>query len=220
MLIILILLIISIFLGFLVTLAITTLVKELLTVLLVVIIQGLTVGAKIYFKSGTILADYADYDRIDFSKEDRIIDLIIVQRRYKPAYQNIHIIKSKNNGTLPKLIMWHGWDAHFVSGGGLCDGRYNETELEKRMTTEGIVDCLNTVAPMIQLQRKNELFNVWPLDGFLQLEGVHSLGNAGGAVKVGNSVGKFGDCQHFCAPGPPDMIAIAMLQLIIAIFST
>jgi hypothetical protein len=70
--------------------------------------SGLTVGSKIYFKSGTVLADCADYDKIDFSKEGRNIDLIIVQRRYKPAFQNIHITKSKNNGTLPKLIMWHG----------------------------------------------------------------------------------------------------------------
>jgi hypothetical protein len=178
--------------------------------------SGFPTGSKIYFKSGTILADYFDYDKIDFSKDGRrLVDMIVVQRKYISAYRNVQTVKSKNYGILPKLIVWHGWDPHFVSGGGLFDGKYNEIELLKLKNSVGVVDCLNTVAPMIALQSQNELFKVWPLDGFLQLEGVHTLG----AAKVGNSVGKFGDCQHFCAPGPPDMIALAMVQLIVAIFT-
>jgi hypothetical protein len=177
--------------------------------------SGFPTGSKIYFKSGTILADFFDYDKIDLSKEGRNTDMIVVQRKYISAYRNVQTARSKNNGTLPKLMVWHAWDPHFVTGGGLFDGKYNETELLKLKNTVGVVDCLNSVAPMIPLQSKHELFKVWPLDGFLQLEGVHTLG----AAKVGNSVGKYGDCQHFCAPGPPDIIALAMIQLIIAIFS-
>jgi hypothetical protein len=52
------------------------------------------------------------------------------------------------------------------------------------------------------------------LDGILWLENLNHVGN----TKVGGRSGKnFGDCLHFCMPGPPDDVARALQWMIIGI---
>ena len=56
-------------------------------------------------------------------------------------------------------------------------------------------------------------WETWDFHGFASISGINALGE----YKVGNVVGKFGDCQHFCQPGPPDEYARVFLQLFIMI---
>lgn len=46
--------------------------------------------------------------------------------------------------------------------------------------------------------------------GVVELEGLNGLGHA----KIGGGVGAFGDCQHYCMPGVPDVLARAVFTML------
>ena len=53
---------------------------------------------------------------------------------------------------------------------------------------------------------------VFPLlKGVLALQHLNYQGNS----KIGGSVGTFGDCQHYCMPGIPDVLARALFTLLV-----
>lgn len=51
------------------------------------------------------------------------------------------------------------------------------------------------------------------LAGVVELAGLNHQGHA----KVGGGVGSFGDCQHYCMPGVPDLMARAVFAMLVAI---
>jgi hypothetical protein len=179
-------------------------------------------GAKVYFKGGTILElveSYQTEEKHFAESNDSSIGYVIAQRWHLEGDGLIKHAKHKKAHALPlpKLIWWNGYSAHFQSGGGLLDGRYNEVELKKLKAEAGgaVVDCLKKLDPMDPLVTSHtvSIFEEWKPSGFLQIQGINDFGDA----KVGNVVGKFGDCQHFCSPGPADMLAIPLMQLILAL---
>ena len=91
-------------------------------------------------------------------------------------------------------------------------GQYNAEKLEDVLKREGVIDCIPESIPNPKRWPSN-IDDLWYPVGFMQAEGINSLGFA----KVGNKIGKFGDCQHFCSPGPADMLAIPLLQMILSV---
>lgn len=177
-------------------------------------------GAKVFFKSGTILEIVESYDTEIphvFAKRNDSIDIVIAQRWHLEdrGLLAFALHRKKNNLPLPKLLWWNGFPAHFPTDGNLLiQGQFNETELERKKKSEGVIDCLSSVGSVVNrpFDNNKELLSAWPTSAFFQVADVHTLGSA----KVGNVVGKYGDCQHFCSPGPADMLAIPLLQLILA----
>jgi hypothetical protein len=129
-----------------------------------------------------------------------------------------------NSMTLPKWIWMASWTSHFVDGGTLfyenndimgpasSNHGYNETLLQIMKEKLGVVPC--EMGPKNdEFFRPEKFFDTWKPDGFVYLQETNSLGE----FKVGPAVGKFGDCQHFCAPGPQDEIARAVVQLLLTL---
>jgi hypothetical protein len=146
------------------------------------------------------------------------IDLVVAQEWHMErvgmtAYW--HFLQN-NSMPVPKLIWMQSYNAHFRAGGGLYyehAGKYNETALKELRAHNGSMSCLQSAGRDASLI-SDDLFRLWPVDGFLWLQGINELGDA----KVGNSVGIYGDCQHFCEPGPADEISRALLQLMLTLF--
>ena len=53
------------------------------------------------------------------------------------------------------------------------------------------------------------------LAGVVELDGLNGLGDA----KVGRGVGAHGDCAHYCMPGPPDVLARAVITMLAQLLS-
>ena len=53
------------------------------------------------------------------------------------------------------------------------------------------------------------------LAGVVELDGLNGLGDA----KVGRGVGAHGDCAHYCMPGPPDVLARAVMTMLAQLLS-
>jgi hypothetical protein len=175
-------------------------------------------GAKVYFKGGTVIEGVeSESTEWGIAGRKAPMDVVVTQQwknEQKGLIKHAKHLREQNK-PLPHLIWWPGFHAHFAVGGGLYYGKYNETELAKLKAEQGIVGCLQTVAAPEGYNSEKEVFKVWPASGFLGVEGINTLGDA----LVGNMVGKFGDCQHFCSPGPADMLAIPLMQLILSLVS-
>jgi hypothetical protein len=173
-------------------------------------------GAKVFFKGGTVIEMVESYstEHVEFAERNTTVDVVVVQQWHLEETGLIkfanHLLAQKK--PLPHLIWWPGFNAHFANGGGLLQGKYNETELARLKSEQGIVGCLQTVGPP-GYRNDKDLFKIWPPSGFFGVEGINNFGDA----KVGNVVGKFGDCQHFCSPGPADMLAIPLMQMILSL---
>eukprot|EP00588_Corethron_pennatum_P031624 CAMPEP_0194345768 /NCGR_PEP_ID=MMETSP0171-20130528/105042_1 /TAXON_ID=218684 /ORGANISM="Corethron pennatum, Strain L29A3" /LENGTH=189 /DNA_ID=CAMNT_0039112793 /DNA_START=668 /DNA_END=1239 /DNA_ORIENTATION=+ len=100
----------------------------------------------------------------------------------------------------PTIIRMVTFTPHFKTK----TGDYDTKELEALKN--------NKTAPRVVAERNDsnqqvEFRTLPPYDrSVLWLDGTNSLGKA----KVGGSVGAYGDCQHFCMPGPTDEIARAL----------
>ena len=51
------------------------------------------------------------------------------------------------------------------------------------------------------------------LHGVISLEGIETLGD----LKVAGGVGSFGDCVHYCMPGVPDVLALAVYTMLLSV---
>lgn len=154
------------------------------------------------------------------------IDLIVVQRHHMEMI-NLGIVeeyRSKNLLNIPKLIYMPSYTGHFPTGGTLFyerhgGGMYNETNLEILKQKYGSLECLRTIDNLgedlgnIEMNYITPYIKLMKIEGFLWLQGMNSLGEA----KVGLAVGKYGDCQHYCEPGPADEFGRALIQQILAI---
>eukprot|EP01006_Ploeotia_vitrea_P001614 TRINITY_DN105214_c0_g1_i1.p1 TRINITY_DN105214_c0_g1~~TRINITY_DN105214_c0_g1_i1.p1 ORF type:complete len:359 (+),score=-32.66 TRINITY_DN105214_c0_g1_i1:14-1090(+) len=173
-------------------------------------------GTEIRIMVGEDFADSTDYGKL---KE---LDLIVVQHWVTElrGLEQYYDYNTKNNIKIPKLIWMPSWRSHFPQGGQLYYEKnhgYNMTLLSELKQEYGVIDCESNHFddPNSNIIRDERLFKTkWNPNGFLFLQGTNSLGE----YKVGNAVAKFGDCQHFCAPGPPGEMSRALIQLIFAIF--
>ena len=175
-----------------------------------------TTGPEILFKGGTRIYVVEPYQsrKEDFFSSNETIDFLFVQKDSKKGegVSFFYRHRKKHNLTLPKLIAFNGWNSHFFNKEGLTQGVYNETFLkQQRLIVHNKSTCVDTLSPLQQLpiNLASKLYNKWKPDAFFQLEGINSLGNA----KIGHNVGAYGDCQHFCAPGPPDQLSYYLVQL-------
>jgi len=110
----------------------------------------------------------------------------------------------------PTIIRMVTFSPHFKSR----TGDYDTEELEalKNNQTDKKGDSRGCKAERSDKNQELELGSLPPYDrAVLWLDGTNSLGKA----KVGGSVGAYGDCQHFCMPGPTDEIARALEWLTI-----
>jgi hypothetical protein len=138
----------------------------------------------------------------------------------KVGMENFYGFRKQYSLPVPKYISFLPYGAHFVDGGALFGGDpsgvYNETFLVALYETGGTVPCLPSAgADQTWYDAGHALYKQWPPEGFLWLQGTNALGEA----KVGNTIGRFGDCQHFCQPGPTDEMARGLLQFILATHS-
>jgi hypothetical protein len=170
------------------------------------------VGAKMYFAGGTTIEIVESYDtEKGFHEESGKVDLVITQKWHLEERGMIKFVQHRKDNSLPlpKLIYWHGYNAHFPTGAGLqTSGLYNVTELELSANKGGPKQCIASSGdPSSRPEIGKDLIQSWPLDGFFQVQGVNGLGSA----KVGGNLplGRFGDCQHFCGPGPASVISYA-----------
>lgn len=175
--------------------------------------------SKAFFKGGTFFDSVESYSTEEsfFANYTGNIDVIVVQRWHAETrgLNKFATFRKERNLPLPKLIWWNGFNAHFPSGGSLLNGQFNEKELERMKKEEKVIECLNTVNPVQSTPSFAErLGDHFPITAFLGIQGINDFGEA----KVGNVVGKFGDCQHFCSPGPADMLSIALMQLILSLY--
>jgi len=105
----------------------------------------------------------------------------------------------------PTIIRMVTFTPHFKTK----TGDYDTKELEALKNNKTALGC---VAERNDSNQQVEFRTLPPYDrSVLWLDGTNSLGKA----KVGGSVGAYGDCQHFCMPGPTDEIARALEWLTI-----
>lgn len=118
-----------------------------------------------------------------------------------------------NPENLPSIFHFVTWGSHFKTPTGSYDPVVL-ARLEQQAGGLALLGCENrTRSDRIQ----EELDYVTDkVDGVLWLDGSNELGKA----KVGGTVGAHGDCLHFCLPGPPDEIALALETMIIQHFSS
>ena len=71
------------------------------------------------------------------------------------------------------------------------------------------VPDLHSAAEWAALRARPQLLaSLW---GVLHLEGLNTLG----AAKIGGGVGAWGDCTHYCMPGVPDVMARALVAMML-----
>jgi hypothetical protein len=183
-----------------------------------------TFGYSAYFHGGGSVRFVPTENMAGLAADRSRIDLMIGQRlddgTDKAGMDTYFEFRKRNSLPVPKFISFSSYGAHFVSGGDLFDadpsGVYNETFLVLLHESGGTVPCLRSAgADQTWYDAGHAVYKKWLPEGFLWLQGTNTLGEA----KIGNSVGKFGDCQHFCQPGPTDEIARGLLQLILAVFT-
>jgi hypothetical protein len=102
----------------------------------------------------------------------------------------------------------------FKSSAG--DGMYNVEFLTKTGAPIGF-PCENIVLP-VRSQGEWRALNqskrvLSQLFGVIELANLHEQGHA----KVGGRKGGFGDCQHYCMPGVPDLFARAVFAMLQAV---
>lgn len=201
--------------------------------------SGIDTQIHIEFTSGTTL-EYHDsmhlhelhtISELRYLLDRSKIDIMVLQSWLKSSLIS-HIpfmeryasyILNRRVHSLPKLIQWNHWASNFPQGGMLYaekDGGYNESHLQMLMEQNKPLDCL----PEAVINSKSEDYSSsiingrlrnWKPDGFVSF-GKNAL-NSLGKAKVGTSVGAYGDCQHFCLPGPPDELVRLFLQMILAL---
>lgn len=155
------------------------------------------------------------------------IDFVVGQRWGSSvdegAMETFYEFRKRNSLPIPKFIAYFSFGSHFVNGGTLYDdgarypsGKYNETFLSQLRHKKGTVPCLRYVGEdQLWSDSSHPIYTKWQPEGYVWLAGTNKLGEA----KVGTAVGKFGDCQHFCMPGPADEIGRGLLQFILAVFT-
>jgi hypothetical protein len=164
---------------------------------------------------------------VDLGSDTSRIDLVIGQRWQESVDErfmdNFYDFRLQHSLPVPKLVIFFSYGAHFVNGGELYNegdhqpsGIYNETYLSEVRRSRGVVPCLRSAGSDPTWYDSNHaVFKKWVPEGYIWLQGTNDLGDA----KVGNAVGKFGDCQHFCLPGPTDEIARGLLQYVLTMFT-
>lgn len=177
-------------------------------------------GAEIHFKGGTKILLIETYQTENvLGKFNGTVDILFLQHWHIEGRGALAFYHHRKNNSLPipKLIAWNGFNAHFPDGGNLLNGRFDVHELKKLKEEAGeVIPCLEKVGQIPKAWASNQdPYLDWKPDAFFQLDDINNQGNA----KVGNVVGKFGDCQHFCSPGPADELSNYWLQLVLYLMS-
>eukprot|EP00588_Corethron_pennatum_P010895 CAMPEP_0194267530 /NCGR_PEP_ID=MMETSP0169-20130528/2015_1 /TAXON_ID=218684 /ORGANISM="Corethron pennatum, Strain L29A3" /LENGTH=429 /DNA_ID=CAMNT_0039008399 /DNA_START=72 /DNA_END=1361 /DNA_ORIENTATION=- len=111
----------------------------------------------------------------------------------------------------PTIIRMVTFTPHFKTRTGDYDTEELEA-LKNNKAAQGDFSSPGCRAESKDRNKQVEFSSLPPYDrSVLWLDGTNSLGKA----KVGGSVGAYGDCQHFCMPGPTDEIARALEWLTI-----
>lgn len=133
---------------------------------------------------------------------------------------------------LPTLIYVTTPQEHFASSAaaadddsvGVGDGAYDPARLAAAQARAGggsVLGCAPRVRPTRaeaewQYLRQLRFASRSMLDalhGVVSLEGLEALGN----LKIGSGAGAHGDCAHFCMPGVPDVLALAVYTMLLSL---
>lgn len=178
-------------------------------------------GAKVHFKGGTEILLVETYQAENIlGKSNMTIDLLFVQKFHIEGRGVAAFYHHRKNSSLPlpALIAWNGYNSHFPTGGHLLGGgKYSEEALKKlKEEVGGVVPCVDKVGPVsTSWDKRSPPYDEWTPDAFFNIEDINNHGRA----KVGTVVGKLGDCQHFCSPGPADELSKYWVQMVLYLLS-
>ena len=128
--------------------------------------------------------------------------------------------KDRLRGVVTNLLMANStvvWlitpqDAFKTASG---NGLYNATFLAHGASqTKTCVKSIPATRSAGEWQALHEETNIFSrLAGVVELDGLNDQGDA----KIGGGVGTHGDCQHYCMPGVPDILARAVFAMLLAV---
>jgi hypothetical protein len=122
-------------------------------------------------------------------------------------------VYSLHGQNTPKIILLPRWLSQFPLSGGEYDPK--KLEILRRSGTS--LSCSADGSKLAENRIIADLLSLnESVDGIIWLDGLNNLGNA----KVGEGSGPYGDCLHFCMPGPADEVARALYWLILGITGT
>lgn len=169
--------------------------------------------------------NYRNYNAAGIAQQVQESDIVLVEggahgdpeERTRGVLEELRKYLDSHPVDHAKIIYMVTWHSNFATERGLYDPAV--LEVVKQQNTS-LMDCvpesrMNRMELEYQLLKEaNASHNsiLSSVEGVLYLRGIDDLGH----LKIGAaSGGEFGDCQHFCMPGPPDDNAIALETMIL-----
>jgi len=103
-----------------------------------------------------------------------------------------------------------------ASGNGLYNATFLANEAARSGKTNTCVKSTPAARSAGEWQALHEETSITSkLAGVVELDGLNDQGDA----KIGGGVGTHGDCQHYCMPGVPNILARAVFAMLLAVLN-